>query len=436
MPIKVFFCYARKDELLLNELKSHLRPLQWEGLIDMWHDRNISAGKEWAEEINKHLNTSQIILLLVSSDFMDSDYCYSIEMKRALERHERRESHVIPVILRPVDWQSSPMSKLQVLPKDGKPITDWRSHDKAFTDIAREIRKVVNELLSQQPESEQPYVDVNDSFTHVSKTSMSEQLGSPGDLRRDNKYHGITSSHQKATIIFLFGLPGSGKSAIGRHIAKYVMHEDEHRTDRPWSTYRFNDNPILHTMFRDDEEHKRFVPAEPSGFNVTDISTYDEALRLLGNWIKWHTTSEHSRREEIVLIEFARNDYLRAFKQFSKAFLQDAYFIYLDTKVEICKQRIRDRVTNPEFEADGHPVSDYILEKYYYRVDVQALSSILHNVFGVDEKRMLMLNNNFSLKEVVMEIEPFIDFIIHSSSSRNEIIDTFHDYQIAGYSVP
>src|SRR5437867_12063493 len=102
MATKIFFSYAHEDELLLKKLKRHLRPLQRQGLIDVWHDRDISAGTKWEEEIDKRLNEANIILLLISPDFMDSDYCYGTEMKRALERHERGEAHVIPVILRSI----------------------------------------------------------------------------------------------------------------------------------------------------------------------------------------------------------------------------------------------------------------------------------------------------------------------------------------------
>ncbi len=98
MPIKIFCCYARKDEALLKKFKVHLKPLQQKGLIDVWYDRNISAGMEWEQEISSRLNEAQIILLLVSPDFLGSDYCYSIEMRRALERHERGEARVIPII--------------------------------------------------------------------------------------------------------------------------------------------------------------------------------------------------------------------------------------------------------------------------------------------------------------------------------------------------
>ncbi len=138
MPIKVFFCYAHEDEALLKKLKTHLRPLQRQGLVNIWYDRDISAGTDWEQQIKEQLNTAQIILLLVSPDFMDSDYCYGIEMQRALERHERGEACVIPVILRPVIWQGAPFGKLQALPTDVKPVisSSWHSMDEAFLNVA------------------------------------------------------------------------------------------------------------------------------------------------------------------------------------------------------------------------------------------------------------------------------------------------------------
>jgi len=147
MPVEIFICYARKDQLLLNELKAHLIPLQRQGRIMIWADTDIGAGTEWEKEIKKHLDTSDMILLLVSSDFMNSDYCYGIEMKRALERHERNEARVIPIILRPVHWQEAPFGKLQALPTDAKPVTDpfWHNLDIAFYDVTEGIRVVVNE---------------------------------------------------------------------------------------------------------------------------------------------------------------------------------------------------------------------------------------------------------------------------------------------------
>ena len=145
-PLKLFFVYAREDEALLNKLKVHLRPLQREGLIDIWHDRNIVAGTDWKQEISEQMNTADIILLLISADFMASDYVYSTEMEYAIERHERGEARVIPIILRPVLWQNAPFGKLQALPRDGRPVTLWNNRDEVFLDIARGISGIIEDI--------------------------------------------------------------------------------------------------------------------------------------------------------------------------------------------------------------------------------------------------------------------------------------------------
>ena len=156
MPVKIFCCYAHEDEPLLKKLKTHLFPLQRAGLVDVWYDRDISAGTDWEQQIKERLNTAHIILLLVSPDFMASDYCYSIEMQRALERHEQGEAHVIPIILRPVYWQDV-LGKLQALPTDAIPVmsSGWHYQDEAFFNVTEGIRKVVVEVMSSLPPSSQ-----------------------------------------------------------------------------------------------------------------------------------------------------------------------------------------------------------------------------------------------------------------------------------------
>src|SRR6266581_6189960 len=131
MAVKIFCCYAHEDEALLKKLKTQLRPLQRQGLVDVWYDRDISAGTEWEQEIKEQLNSAQIILLLVSPDFIASDYVNDVELKRAIERHNSGEAHVIPIILRSVYWQVDPLRKLQALPKDAKPIlgSSWHNLD-------------------------------------------------------------------------------------------------------------------------------------------------------------------------------------------------------------------------------------------------------------------------------------------------------------------
>ncbi len=142
-PLELFYSYAHKDEPLRQELEKQLSPLQHDGLITGWRDRDINAGQEWERAIDQHLESAGIILLLISSDFMASEYCYSKEMTRALERHQAGEATVIPILLRPVDWTHAPFSHLQALPRDNRPVTTWANQDEAFAAIAQGIRKLV-----------------------------------------------------------------------------------------------------------------------------------------------------------------------------------------------------------------------------------------------------------------------------------------------------
>jgi hypothetical protein len=141
--IELLYCYARKDKKLRDQLAKHLEPLRRSGEITTWYDHQILGGDKWQEEIDAHLNSADIILLLISSNFLASDYCSHIEMRRALERHEKKEARVIPIILDPVDWQSTPLGALQALPRDGKPVTTWRNRSQAFLNIVQGIQDVL-----------------------------------------------------------------------------------------------------------------------------------------------------------------------------------------------------------------------------------------------------------------------------------------------------
>src|SRR5260370_1983694 len=146
--IQIFYSYSHKDEALRDQLEKQLSMLRRGGLIQAWHDRRIGVRREWEKEISEHLDTAQIILLLISADFLASEYCYGLELQRAMQRHEAGEALVIPIILRPVDWKGAPFSKLQALPTNAKPHTTWSHRDKAFLDIPRAIHAAVARLVS------------------------------------------------------------------------------------------------------------------------------------------------------------------------------------------------------------------------------------------------------------------------------------------------
>src|SRR6266516_2618114 len=145
-PVTVFLSYAHEDEPLRKELEKHLSLLQRQGLVSTWQDRRIMAGTDWAREIDEHLKNASIILLLISADFLASDYCYGIEMQCALNRDKVSQARVIPIMVRPVNWKGAPFAHLQALPTDARAITIWNNRDEAWTNVAAGIRRVIEEL--------------------------------------------------------------------------------------------------------------------------------------------------------------------------------------------------------------------------------------------------------------------------------------------------
>ena len=142
----LFYSYAHKDERLKEELETHLKLLQRVGLISEWHDRRIEPGDSWRARIDEQLERAQIVLLLVSADFLASDYCYDREMARALERHAAGEARVIPVVVRDVNWKRAPFAALQALPQDGKAVSDSPSRDAAWRNVSEGIERVAEEM--------------------------------------------------------------------------------------------------------------------------------------------------------------------------------------------------------------------------------------------------------------------------------------------------
>ncbi|MBO0794057.1 MAG: TIR domain-containing protein [Ktedonobacteraceae bacterium] len=164
-----------------QQLETHLSLLRRQGLIDDWHDRQIMPGTRRVAEINAHLETAQLILLLISPDFLASDYYYEIELQRALEREKQGKAHVIPIILRPCDWHEAPFAYLSCLPHGGKPITTWDNQDKVLQDITSDIRRIIQPEVSALALAKKP--DQNHKTTSP-KFSPQSALTSDSKLQR------------------------------------------------------------------------------------------------------------------------------------------------------------------------------------------------------------------------------------------------------------
>lgn len=156
--VRVFISYSHKDEELRDKLDAHLSNLHWDGVISSWYDRQLTAGMEWNDTIKTELESADIILLLISPDFIASRYCREVEIPMALQRHDAKQASVVPIILRPFDWMSAPFAKLQAFPKDAKPVTIWANQDEAFVSVAQGIRtaaQLIQGYRKQQAEQKQ-----------------------------------------------------------------------------------------------------------------------------------------------------------------------------------------------------------------------------------------------------------------------------------------
>lgn len=192
MAARVFFSYSHDDEEQRNQLEKHLALLKRQGLIEAWHDRRIVAGAHIDDAIDAELERADIVLLLVSASFIASDYCYSKEMGRALERHARGEAHVVPVIVKNCDWHGAPFGKLKAVPKDGKAITSWANPDDAYTDVAREVRALV-ERTSEHSSSKSERPDMVRAVEAAAAPSR-QALPRSGNLRVKQQFSDLDKS--------------------------------------------------------------------------------------------------------------------------------------------------------------------------------------------------------------------------------------------------
>jgi cellulose biosynthesis protein BcsQ len=138
-PVRLFVSYSYKDHRLVSQLMDHLAVLKQQGVISVWWDREISPGEQWKRELDRHIEEADIILLCLSADFLGSEYAQGAEVRRALQRQEDGKAQVVPILLRPVLWEQTQFARMQILPRDAKPVTLHEYVEEAWADISREI---------------------------------------------------------------------------------------------------------------------------------------------------------------------------------------------------------------------------------------------------------------------------------------------------------
>lgn len=234
-PIEVFISYSHKDESLKDELYIHLANLTRQGKIQPWQDRAIEAGTEWDTEVKAHLESAEIILLLITPRFIASEYCFDQEMQRAIERHAAGTARVVPIIMKPCDWQDTPFSKLQVLPKDAKPVASWSDQDEALLDVVKGIRRAVDSMTKPVTpvlisKSHQP------DLTQIKPAAPSEfpsgPVGSDSQFyieRFPNESRHYQSIKNPGCLLRIMAPDLMGKTSLMARILDYATQQDYRR---------------------------------------------------------------------------------------------------------------------------------------------------------------------------------------------------------------
>ena len=225
---KIFFSYSHKDESLREQLNTHLSILIRNELIDEWHDRKITAGQNWQSEIDNHLYNSDIVVLLISPDFVASDYCFGNELSKAIELHEANKAIVIPIIVRPVNWNDAPFSKIQALPKDAKAVTTWANIDEAWMNVSEGIQKAIAGIakLKERRHRNSGLKQVNELLiveaNRIDQIYQADNLSCSGVPTGLNELDSAIDGLHPADLIVVASRPDNGASDLVVNIAKHV----------------------------------------------------------------------------------------------------------------------------------------------------------------------------------------------------------------------
>jgi CheY-like chemotaxis protein len=291
-PVTLFYSYSHKDEDLRDELDGHLKILERRGMVQAWHDREIVAGNPWDSEIDDHLRNAELVLLLVSKDFVASDYIWSTELNTAMQRHWSGETRVVPILVRAVDIEldDAPFMKLQGLPTDLRPVTSWPNRDEAWTNVAKGLRATVKDIqasrkatASVSPPMLLPQTPVDDPLLQRVLEAAAGQIEQANIAKGGGPLNAALIRRQ-------------AQSLIDTRNQKRVLWVDDRPEGNLFEIAALNKLQIEVLIARSTDEAMASIAADTEGFNlvISDWERYGEpaqaGLELLQRLRRAHKT--------------------------------------------------------------------------------------------------------------------------------------------------
>jgi hypothetical protein len=405
----VFLSYARQDTKIVQELVRALNPLEEEGLISVWQDRRIDAGLDWREEITSRLSSADVIMLLLSPEYLASEYCWGLEMKLALDRSSDGHSHLLPVLLRPCDWRSTPLARFQALPKGGKPVTQWSSRSAALCDVIGGLR----EVLAQTPPPRKSRAD--------DTPPQGEQAIRPAiwnvPFNRDTAFVGrnselvelhaeLTRAEAQGRPVIVTGLGGVGKTAM---VIEYA--------------YRFGANYSAVWWVRADHKETLAIDlaalAPALGLTVGRDTDQRHTIELARDWLA------RNRGWLLICDDIQNSDVLESLPTSSAGrVLATSRLLSWRSRVELfsllplstsdgqlllARAGVEDHDLAGRLAADlgGHPLA------------LRLAASHLHRIGGPSSNWMAQLDTSFRKRELAPPIESALRIIVDELPRRS-----------------
>lgn len=307
MAIKLFISYAHKDENFKNSLEEHLSPLKRQGIIEVWNDRNINVGEDWENEISNNLLTADFILLLISPSFTASDYCYGVEVKKALERHNSGEAVIIPIIVRPCDWNDLPVGKIQGSPKNAEPINKWTNEDEAWLDVIKSLKRIIDAFSKKKLNQN----EIDDS-NEISITSEFQEWLNDTGLQLSHRICDIVKLSQIYIVPDLQGDKESSKRLINTYPATdLVNNEDDFII---FADEQLGKTSLLKFLFTNFANKKKFVLYLDFNSEKMQDANIEKVLNKMLNY----------QYRNLELQEYLINDSVLLIDNFDKCNLNDS----------------------------------------------------------------------------------------------------------------